>query len=70
MDEAFLRSGKEQGHMPGTPLGAFSLRSAKLQLYSRSKRGFPIADVWLSAVWENQAVLCALKSPTMRMSSS
>ena len=69
-DEAIVRSCEEPGLVFGTVVGESSLRRAYLLLFSRSTIAFSCADAWSSAVWKNQALLCALKSPTIRVSSS
>lgn len=52
-----MRSGEEQAPLFGTIVGASSLMSGKLLLFSRSTKAFPFAESWSFIVWESQALL-------------
>jgi len=67
---AMEMSGDEHGPLLGTRVGWSWLRILRLLEFSESVSRVPLAVAWSSSVWENQALLWALKSPTIRISSS
>ena len=65
-----VRSGEVMGPWFGRRVGSSWLRTTKLPASRASARAFPLAAAWSLSVLEYNELWWALKSPTMRVSSS